>query len=157
VIPCGDFGSQYAPGSVVMRNGVFLLYTWQAVGTALKRFHSSDGVSWTSDGWLSVTTDPDISLQRPVVVLDGDQYRMLLHRHRGYVLTGPTAGFDLYKAGVAYLTSADGMTWVGANDDQSAPVVFGEGPPGAWDRPAVGQPWFLRTATPGGCGTRAGQ
>lgn len=146
VIGCGDFGSQYAPGSVVMRNGVFYMYTWQAIGTALNRFHSSDGVSWTNDGSLAVTLDPDnpSSLQRPVVVVDGPDYRMLLHRHRGYVLAGDSGGFDLYKSGVAYLTSADGLTWLGANTDNTAPVVLGEGQLGAWDRPAVGQPWFLK-------------
>jgi hypothetical protein len=143
VIACGDFGSQYAVGSVVMRNGLFLMYTRQAIGTALNRFHSSDGVTWSSDGSLSIDLDTVGTLQRPVVVVDGDQYRMLVYRHRGYV-AGIVGGADLYKSGVAYLTSADGMTWVGANDDQSPAVVFGEGPFAAWDRPGVGQPWLLK-------------
>ena len=133
-----DFGMNYAPGAVIKIGPTYTMWPWNPLG-GVRKATSTDGITWTDQG--SVLSANDYSILNPSVVQDGDTYRMWFTKTYGYVLVGPTAGFDLYKVNVGYASSVDGVTWTTYPNGDLSNIysVFVPGPAGVWDRPGIGQ------------------
>jgi hypothetical protein len=127
----------YIPGGVIRNAGTFLMwYSRKQGGIGLAT--SPDGVQWTDRGTV-VTNTTDAIVSNPWVVWDPPTYRMWFNLTS--TIPGSGTGPAMYKTGVGFATSSDGLNWTILRDaDNNMYPIFVPGSDGAWDRPGIGQP-----------------
>ena len=127
----------FGPETILKVGSQFLLFYPYG---GLNRATSSDGQNWTDQGAVNVTSGTFLNMEKPSVVFDGSTYRLWYSGNEA-LGTGLVNGTGVQVQRIGFGTSTDGTNWTALG------TVLPAGPPGAWDRPAVGEPSVIRDGT----------